>query len=162
MLYKKLNYLFEHKIHYKNIIYNMNNIKNFVFNLFLPLLLAILVAFATKNDYSNVELLNRNIIFHPIIFIIIWSILYVLMGLFSYFCEKENNNLNICIYWISLLCNLLFSFILFSFKNNVLAFIDIIILLIIIIYLFINSLLIKKDMDIYFYHIFYGCCALLL
>ena len=113
----------------------MNNIKNFVFNLFLPLLLAILVTFATKNDYSNVELLNG---------IVIWSILYVLMGLFSYFCEKENNNLNICIYWISLLCNLLFSFILFSFNNILLAFIDVIILLIMIIYLFINSLLIKK------------------
>ena len=39
----------------------MKNIKNFVFNLSLPLLLAILVTFATKNDYSNVELLNRNI-----------------------------------------------------------------------------------------------------
>lgn len=122
----------------------MNNIKNFVFNLFLPLLLAILVTFATKNDYSNVELLNRNIIFPPIIFIVIWSILYVLMGLFSYFCEKENNNLNICIYWISLLCNLLFSFILFSFNNILLAFIDVIILLIMIVYLFINSLLKKR------------------
>ena len=70
----------------------MKNIKNFVFNLSLPLLLAILVNFATKNDYSNLELLNRNIIFPPIIFIVIWSILYILMGLFSYFCEKENQN----------------------------------------------------------------------
>lgn len=123
----------------------MNNIKNFVFNLFLPLLLAILVTFATKNDYSNVELLNRNIILPPIIFIVVWSILYILMGVFSYFYEKDNdNNFNICIYWISLLCNLLFSFILFSFNNILLAFIDVIILLIMIIYLFINSLLIKK------------------
>ena len=62
---------------------------------------------------------------------------------------KENNNLNICIYWISLLCNLLFSFILFSFNNILLAFIDVIILLIMIVYLFINSLLkkIKRFFD---------------
>lgn len=123
----------------------MNNIKNFVFNLFLPLLLAILVTFATKNDYSNVELLNRNIILPPIIFIVVWSILYILMGLFSYFYEKDNNNnFNICIYWISLLFNLLFTFILFTFKNYILAFIDTIILLIMIVYLFINSLLKKR------------------
>ncbi len=123
----------------------MKNIKNFVFNLFLPLLLAIIVSYVTRNDYSYLETLNRNIIFPPIIFIVIWSILYVLMGIFSYFYEKDNNNnFNICIYWISLLCNLLFSFILFSFNNILLAFIDVIILLIMIVYLFINSLLKKR------------------
>ncbi len=123
----------------------MKNIKNFVFNLILPLLLAIIVSYVTRNDYSYLETLNRNIILPPIIFIVVWSILYILMGVFSYFYEKDNNNnFNICIYWISLLFNLLFTFILFTFKNYILAFIDVIILLIMIVYLFINSLLKKR------------------
>ena len=70
----------------------MKNIKNFVFNLSLPLLLAILVTFATKNDYSNLELLNRNIIFPPIIFIVIWPILYILMGISAYIIRSSNKS----------------------------------------------------------------------
>ena len=93
----------------------MKNTKNFVFNLILPLLLAIIVSYVTRNDYSYLETLNRNIILPPIIFIVVWSILYILMGIFSYFYEKDNNNnFNICIYWISLLFNLLIIIISFT------------------------------------------------
>ena len=58
-----------------------NQVINFVFNVFTPLILGAIVGFLTKNDYSYLDSLNRTIIIPPIVFPIVWSILYLLQGI---------------------------------------------------------------------------------
>lgn len=120
------------------------NTISLLFNCLTPLLISFLVFFVTKEDISYLETINRSLVISPIVFPIVWTILYVLMGIWAFLYEKENDDLTMIIYWISLFANLLFSFILFSFHLIVLAFIDVIILFILILYLFIKTLLKQK------------------
>ena len=67
------------------------------------------------------------------IFPIAWSILYVLMGISSYFISDNKNLLNI--YKINLIVNLLWPIIFFLFKLKVLSFFWILILILIVGYM---------------------------
>ena len=67
------------------------------------------------------------------IFPVVWSILYVLMGISSYFISDNKNLLNI--YKINLIVNLLWPIIFFLFKLKVLAFFWILILILIVGYM---------------------------
>lgn len=70
------------------------------------------------------------------LFPIVWSILYLLIGISYYIYRKNNNNyLTIKLYYIQLILNYLWSIIFFIFKLRTLAAIWIILLAIIIIYL---------------------------
>lgn len=123
-----------------------NNIFKLAFNILVPLLLSFLVFLATKNDISYLETLNRKIVLPNMVYPIVWSVLYVLMGIWIYFYEKNHpdDKKTIVVYWISVFVNLMFSFILFSFHQILLAFFDVIVLLIMIGYLFIKNLLQKE------------------
>ena len=123
-----------------------NNIFKLAFNILIPLLLSFLVFLATKNDISYLETLNRKIVLPNMVYPIVWSVLYVLMGIWIYFYEKNHpdDKKTIVVYWISVFVNLIFSFILFSFHQILLAFFDVIVLLIMIGYLFIKNLLQKE------------------
>lgn len=123
-----------------------NNIFKLAFNILIPLLLSFLVFLATKNDISYLETLNRKIVLPNMVYPIVWSILYVLMGIWIYFYEKNHpdDKKTIVVYWLSVFVNLMFSFILFSFHQILLAFFDVIVLLIMIGYLFIKNLLQKE------------------
>lgn len=123
-----------------------NNIFKLAFNILIPLLLSFLVFLATKNDISYLETLNRKIVLPNMVYPIVWSVLYVLMGIWIYFYEKNHpdDKKTIIVYWLSIFVNLMFSFILFSFHQILLAFFDVIVLLIMIGYLFIKNLLQKE------------------
>ena len=123
-----------------------NNIFKLAFNILIPLLLSFLVFLGTKNDISYLETLNRKIVLPNMVYPIVWSVLYVLMGIWIYFYEKNHpdDKKTIVVYWISVFVNLMFSFILFSFHQILLAFFDVIVLLIMIGYLFIKNLLQKE------------------
>lgn len=74
------------------------------------------------------------------LFPIVWSILYLLIGI-SYYIYRKNNNdnsLTIKLYYIQLILNYLWSIIFFTLKLRTLAVIWIIILAITIIYLMIR------------------------
>ena len=119
-----------------------NQVINFVFNVFTPLILGAIVGFLTKNDYSYLESLNRTIIIPPIVFPIVWSILYLLQGIWYHLflkIEPDNDKIE-SIYWGSIAVNLLFTPLLFTFQFPVFAFIDVIILVLLIGYLFFYSL----------------------
>ena len=119
---------------------------SFLFNVFSPLLLGTIIAFLFKDSFTSIDNLNRNINFPPIIFIIVWSALYLLMGIWYFKFEKDNKNELInSIYWISLFVNLMFVPILFSLNNLVLALIDVIVLFGMILFLFIYSLKQKQN-----------------
>ena len=111
------------------------------FYVLFPLALGSIVGFLVKNDFSYLETLNRTIIIPPIVFPIAWTILYVTMGIWAYLYDRDfDDNKILSIYYIALLFNLLFSIVLFTLEMPLLAFIDVVILIIMIGYLFIKTL----------------------
>ena len=69
-----------------------------------------------------------NYLFGPV-----WTILYILMGVSLYFLWQSNNKTVVIFFIIQLILNFFWSFIFFQLKNPLFAFIEIIILLIMII-----------------------------
>lgn len=118
----------------------MNNkfIQN-IFYLFFPLLAGSIVGLliSSSMDYG---LLNQPPLSPPgIIFPIVWTILYVLMGL-SYYLYKNNGNVNKkldIVYYLQLIFNLLWSIFFFVLKWRLFTCIWTVILLLLIIYLII-------------------------
>lgn len=128
---------------------------------FIPLIVNSIISFTIKNDFQYIETLNRKIIIPPIVFIIVWSILYILMGLWAYFYEKDyqNDKTTLAIYWFSLIVNMLFAPILFLGHLLYLALFDVIALLIMIMYLFIKTIIKNKK---YAYLLFPYCIWLIM
>jgi len=102
------------------------NYKRLIIFILIPLLLGGLVGYLTVSN-SNVDSIIPSWIFP-----VVWTILYILMGVSSYIIyEKELEVPKI--YVIQLIWNLLWSFVFFTFKLYLLAFIWIIILFILVI-----------------------------
>ena len=102
------------------------NYKRLTIFILIPLLLGGLVGFLTVKD-SSIDSIIPSWIFP-----VVWSILYILMGISSYIIYEKEKSIP-PIYIIQLIFNLLWSFIFFKFKLFILAFIWIIILFIMVI-----------------------------
>lgn len=107
-------------------------IKPLLFSILIPLFLGSFVGFLTApfNNYYEISLPS----FAPpgILFPIVWTILYILMGISSYLiiisCANDKNDA-LFIYGTQLLINLLWSFIFFVFRFYLLSFIWILLLI---------------------------------
>jgi len=118
------------------------NIKNYLalaFFILLPLLVgylsSIIPGVSFKETYS---LLNKpSFSPSPSVFGPVWTVLYILMGIAAYLVWKERKRKNInwamALFSAQLLLNFLWSIIFFGMNNYLLAFIEIIILLVLII-----------------------------
>ncbi len=108
--------------------------------IFIPLVLGLIVSMITGNfiDYDN----YIKPLFYPdnIVFPIVWSILYLLMGLSSHLIEQNNGSLKL--YYLQLIINLLWPF-MFSLSLE-LGLIWIIILIIAVILMMIQFYKINK------------------
>lgn len=108
-----------------------------IFYLFLPLILGSIIGVLTSKyiDYTN---LSKPVFSPPgFLFPIIWTILYLLMGL-SYFIIKKTDSSDkkiVFVYYLQLFFNLLWSIIFFVFKFRLLSIIWIVILDILVIYM---------------------------
>lgn len=102
------------------------NYKRLAIFIFVPLILGALVGFLTAFDSK------MDSVIPAWIFPVIWTILYVLMGVSSYIIYEQDKEIP-RIYIIQLIFNLLWSFIFFKFKLFVFAFIWILILIILVI-----------------------------
>lgn len=102
------------------------NIKRLLIFILVPLSLGTLVGILTANN-SNVES-----ILPPWIFPVVWTILYILMGISSYLIYEDTKEIP-KIYIIQLIFNLLWSFVFFTFNLKTLAFIWILLLIILVI-----------------------------
>lgn len=126
-----------------------NFIKN-IFYLFLPLFLGSIIGLVISN-FMDYGLLNKPPLSPPgFIFPIVWSIIYILLGL-SYYLYRKNIN-NHCkvskIYYLELIVNLLWSIFFFVLKWRLFTIFWTILLLGLVIYLLI---LYFKDYKISFY-----------
>lgn len=94
----------------------------------VPLVLGTIVGLITKNQSSNYDGIVPGFIFP-----IVWSILYILMGISSYIVRDDKELMNI--YKINLGINILWPIIFFSLKLRVLAFFWILILILVVGYM---------------------------
>ena len=108
------------------------NYKYLLFSIFIPVFLGSFIGFLTApfNDYYEIVLPS----FAPpgILFPIIWTILYILMGISSYIIvvSKTSNKYDaLFIYGIQLIINLFWSIWFFVFKFYLLSFIWILLLI---------------------------------
>jgi len=109
----------------------MEKIKN-VFYILLPIILGSIVGILISS-YMNYEMLIKPP-FAPsaILFPIVWSVIYILMGIAYYLYRKNTDDINY-VYYIQLIVNLLWSIIFFVFKLRFIAVLYIILLDILII-----------------------------
>ena len=113
----------------------MSKFKIYLISILIPIVLGGVIGFIISG-YMDYDTLNKSVLSPPgIVFPIVWTILYFLMGIsyatiiiYSNVDEKTNK-----IYFSQLIINLLWSIIFFVFKNRFLAFLWIILLLILII-----------------------------
>lgn len=131
---------------------NKKKIFNLVFYLAIPLIFSGIISFVIRDDFSYLDTLNRKIVVPQVVFPIVWSILYIFMGLWAYFYSRDypTDKRTMVIYWLSLVINLLFSPILFTMHQHLLATIDVAVLFFMILYLFIKTLNKKKKYAYYY------------
>lgn len=116
--------------------------KEFIKYIAVPLVLGAIVGLITKNQSSNYDGIVPGFVFP-----IVWSILYILMGISSYIVRNDKELMNI--YKVNLGINILWPIIFFSLKLRVLAFFWILILILVVgymIYRFYN----KNKISAYF------------
>ena len=119
------------------------NIRKIIICILIPVLLGTAVGLLTSGSYNDM----RQPSFAPpgIVFPIVWSILYTLMGISSYIVlesDSYSKDEAIFIYVVQLIVNLLWSFFFFTFKWYFFSFIWILLLI------FLVSVMIKKFYDI--------------
>lgn len=123
--------------------------KALLIHLILPLVGGFLVGKISGNTKGLYESFNKPIFAPPpIIFPIVWSILYVLMGLAAYriymlYKEGKETYGGYFYFWLQLIFNYLWVFLFFAFRLYGISFIWLIILLVLIIITFIKF--IKAD-----------------
>lgn len=125
----------------------MKKISDILFYVFTPLLIGTIIGLIFKDYTSYIQTLNRNIKVPSLIFPIAWSILYLVIGIWYYFYQKNATDKNKLLYYILLVLNYLFTPLLFYFKQITLSLILVLLLIIGNAYLFYDFL--KKDKKSY-------------
>lgn len=105
-----------------------NNYKNLIIFIAIPLVLGVIVGLITSKGSSSYDGIVPGWIFP-----VVWSILYVMMGISSYLIRDDRKLLNI--YIVSLVMNLLWPIIFFGFKLKVLGFFWILLLILVVGYM---------------------------
>lgn len=116
----------------------MNKIIKNIFYLFLPLILGSLIGILISGNINYQELIKPPLAPPKILFPIVWTIIYLLMGISYYIFRKKTKysiTLESTIYYIQLIINLFWSIIFFILKWRLLATVWIILLDILVIYM---------------------------
>lgn len=104
----------------------MIKLKSLFWNLFIPLAGGAIVGFLTKNSMNVYNNVARPVLApSPIVFPIVWSILYVLMGISSYLIYESKSiykEKSLYVYYIQLILNFTWPFVFFSGKMFLVAF----------------------------------------
>lgn len=113
--------------------------RNLIISILIPLGLGLLFGLLTQSGITNLANLNLPSYQPPgWLFAIIWPILYLLMGISAYLIDTSYDCYShtcLIIYYVQLIVNLLWSVIFFVFDLRLFAFIFIILLDILVIYM---------------------------
>ena len=108
------------------------NLRAFLFSIFVSVFLGSVVGFLTASSNNYMDLVSPSFAPPAIVFPIVWTILYILMGISSYLIFQSNDdkkNEALFVYGCQLIINLLWSFLFFSFRQYLLAFLWILLLI---------------------------------
>lgn len=108
----------------------------------VPLILGFVVGFLSGSFKGYTNISTPKFIPPKIVFPIVWSILYVLMGISRYLID--DNEEEIKIYNIQLAVNLLWSFFFFTFKWYLFSFLWIILLIILVVIMIVKFIKVSK------------------
>lgn len=126
----------------------MRNWKSFLINLAIPLGVGALSGFLTRNSMEFYQTLNRPALSPPsVVFPIVWTILYILMGISAYLIYESDSSEKagaLSIYGIQLFFNFMWSIIFFNLKQPLFAFLWLIILWILILVMIVKFYKINK------------------
>lgn len=91
--------------------------------IFIPLILGGLIGFFLKDNFSFYQTLNKPFFAPPKwLFPVVWSILYLLMGISYYLVRKEDNNpKDKYLFYLQLFVNLLWPILFFKFEQLLLS-----------------------------------------
>ncbi|MBX7320788.1 tryptophan-rich sensory protein [Clostridium chauvoei] len=121
-----------------------------IINILIPVVGGLVVGYLNKNTMGTYAMLKKPIFTPPsYVFPIIWTILYVLMGISAYRIymrnkQGANDNGAYFFYLVQLIFNFMWSFIFFTFRLYGIAFIWLIILFILVIITFIKFIKVDK------------------
>ncbi|MGL5085722.1 MAG: TspO/MBR family protein [Clostridium sp.] len=121
-----------------------------IINILIPLVGGYIVGYLNSGTMGMYEMLKKPFFSPPgIVFPIVWSILYILMGIAAYRIFMRNkqgadDNGAYFFYLAQLLINFLWSFVFFTFRLYGMAFIVLVILFILIIITFIKFIKVDK------------------
>lgn len=110
--------------------------KKLLIAILIPLMVGGLSALLTMNSMENFEKINKPPLSPPaILFPIVWTILYILMGIASYLVavSKKPNGLALILYGAQLVFNFFWSIIFFNMEAYLFAFIWLVVLWILIV-----------------------------
>lgn len=114
------------------------NIKKLLYYILTPLILGAIIGYISNAFKGFLGIITPEFTPPKIFFPIIWSILYILMGLSRYLIYKKGNNKKaIKIYNLGLVINLMWPILFFLFKWYLLSFLWILILIGVVIYMII-------------------------
>lgn len=121
------------------------NIKKLAISILIPLGLGFLVGLLSGSGDGYNEIIQPSFAPPGWLFPVVWSILYILMGVSDYLVKDNlNTNSSLSIYKIQLVVNLLWSFIFFKFKLFLLSFLGILLLIFLVIKMIKKFLSINK------------------
>lgn len=109
--------------------------RGLLLNICIPLFLGSFIGFLTAPFNNYYDLVQPFFAPPSIVFPIVWTILYILMGVSSYLIVKSdsyNKNEALFIYGIQLVINLIWSILFFVFRFYLLSFIWILLLIVIV------------------------------
>lgn len=121
-----------------------------IVNILIPVLGGFLALYINRNTIDTYNSLKKFFLTPPnIVFVIVWSILYILMGVAAYriYIKNKNNNDDRSAYFfylIQLILNFMWIFIFFTFRLYGVSFIWIIILFVFVFITFIKFIRIDK------------------
>ena len=127
----------------------MNNKLNNIFYIFLPLIGGFIISLITSSAMNYQQMIKPPLSPPSIVFPIVWTILYLLMGISFYLYKKDNNDeLTETIYYLQLVINYFWSIFFFIFKWYCFSVLWIILLDIVIIILLVRF---NKEHKLSFY-----------
>ncbi len=124
----------------------MKNIKMIAISIAIPLVFG-LIGTLIGNPSNFSEIVKPSFAPPGFLFPIVWTILYILMGVSSYMIYKDNNysiNAALIIYLIQLVVNMLWTFFFFNLKWYLFSFIWIILLIVLVIVMIYKFIKINK------------------
>ena len=67
------------------------NIKSFLFHILVPLMLSFTITMLLPDYSEYLQSIKQPLVLPSIVFMIVWPILYILMGVSAYFIDNSNN-----------------------------------------------------------------------